>query len=202
MNVAHHQSQHLQYDAFDYDPFQSWYDGGDERPCHRHYPADPFADRSASGGSDGSFDGAQLGSDYRGGFGGGALLGSELCFGIAAEPEETGNRGRRTSCGDGFATTDVTAGRKRRRLAANARERRRMNNLNEAFDRLRGVVPAADDERKLSKFETLQMAQTYIEALHDLLGGPPPVAARRDPDPSVATVARPYHVQCSVSQLQ
>jgi hypothetical protein len=48
-----------------------------------------------------------------------------------------------------------------------------MNNLNEAFDRLRGVVPATDDERKLSKFETLQMAQTYIEALHELLGHSP-----------------------------
>ncbi|XP_050436340.1 protein atonal-like [Adelges cooleyi] len=59
--------------------------------------------------------------------------------------------------------------RKRRRLAANARERRRMNNLNEAFDRLREVVPAADAERKLSKFETLQMAQTYIATLHELL---------------------------------
>jgi len=65
---------------------------------------------------------------------------------------------------------DAASSRKRRRLAANARERRRMNGLNEAFDRLRGVVPAADDERKLSKFETLQMAQTYIVALHELLG--------------------------------
>lgn len=74
------------------------------------------------------------------------------------------------TCGGGrLAVQDNAAGRKRRRLAANARERRRMNNLNEAFDRLRCVVPAADDERKLSKFETLQMAQTYIIALHDLL---------------------------------
>lgn len=67
--------------------------------------------------------------------------------------------------------TGDAASRRRRRLAANARERRRMNGLNEAFDRLRGVVPAAaNDERKLSKFETLQMAQTYIVALHELLG--------------------------------
>lgn len=68
-----------------------------------------------------------------------------------------------------------TVSRKRRRLAANARERRRMSGLNEAFDRLREVVPAAADERKLSKFETLQMAQTYIVTLHELLGhGPLP----------------------------
>ncbi|XP_046671418.1 neurogenic differentiation factor 2-like [Homalodisca vitripennis] len=58
---------------------------------------------------------------------------------------------------------------KRRRLAANARERRRMNSLNDAFDRLRDVVPSLGNDRKLSKFETLQMAQTYISALHELL---------------------------------
>ncbi|KAF4533433.1 hypothetical protein B566_EDAN001158 [Ephemera danica] len=33
---------------------------------------------------------------------------------------------------------------KKRRLAANARERRRMNGLNEAFDRLREVIPSLD----------------------------------------------------------
>lgn len=57
---------------------------------------------------------------------------------------------------------------KRRRLAANARERKRMNNLNDAFDRLREVVPSLGSDRKLSKFETLQMAQTYISALLEL----------------------------------
>lgn len=58
---------------------------------------------------------------------------------------------------------------KKRRLAANARERRRMNGLNEAFDKLRDVVPPMGDEHKLSKYETLQMAQSYIRALGDLL---------------------------------
>ncbi|KOC71280.1 Basic helix-loop-helix transcription factor amos [Habropoda laboriosa] len=58
---------------------------------------------------------------------------------------------------------------KRRRLAANARERRRMNGLNDAFDKLREVVPSLGGDHKLSKFETLQMAQTYIAALCDLL---------------------------------
>lgn len=66
------------------------------------------------------------------------------------------------------ATPDVEVLR-RRRLAANARERRRMNSLNDAFDRLRDVVPSLGNDRKLSKFETLQMAQTYIAALHELL---------------------------------
>ncbi|CAB0003961.1 unnamed protein product [Nesidiocoris tenuis] len=58
---------------------------------------------------------------------------------------------------------------RRRRLAANARERRRMNGLNEAFDRLREVIPSIGADHKLSKFETLQMAQSYIAALCDLL---------------------------------
>ncbi|GFU26879.1 basic helix-loop-helix transcription factor [Nephila pilipes] len=58
---------------------------------------------------------------------------------------------------------------KKRRLAANARERRRMQSLNLAFDRLRDVVPSIGEDRKLSKYETLQMAQTYITALCELL---------------------------------
>ena len=58
---------------------------------------------------------------------------------------------------------------KKRRLAANARERRRMNGLNNAFDRLRQVIPNMDADHKLSKFETLQMAQTYITLLCDIL---------------------------------
>jgi hypothetical protein len=59
--------------------------------------------------------------------------------------------------------------KKKRRLAANARERRRMQNLNEAFDRLRQYLPSLGNDRQLSKHETLQMAQSYISALCDLL---------------------------------
>lgn len=59
---------------------------------------------------------------------------------------------------------------KKRRLAANARERRRMQNLNKAFDRLRTYLPQLGQDRQLSKYETLQMAQSYISALYELLG--------------------------------
>jgi len=69
--------------------------------------------------------------------------------------------------GEGGGCTDKVT--KRRRLAANARERRRMQNLNKAFDRLRTVLPTLGNDRQLSKYETLQMAQTYITALYDLL---------------------------------
>ncbi|KAG9267576.1 transcription factor Atoh7-a [Astyanax mexicanus] len=61
--------------------------------------------------------------------------------------------------------------RRRRRLAANARERRRMLGLNVAFDRLRSVIPNVESARKLSKSETLQMAQIYISTLSELLQG-------------------------------
>ncbi|XP_015782125.1 basic helix-loop-helix transcription factor amos [Tetranychus urticae] len=56
---------------------------------------------------------------------------------------------------------------KKRRMAANARERKRMKSLNVAFDMLRSVVP--DTQRKLSKYETLQMAQKYIASLNFIL---------------------------------
>lgn len=59
--------------------------------------------------------------------------------------------------------------RVKRRRAANARERKRMNGLNDAFEKLREHIPNLGNDRKLSKYETLQMAQTYIGALRDLL---------------------------------
>ena len=59
--------------------------------------------------------------------------------------------------------------RYKRRRAANARERKRMNGLNDAFERLREHIPSLGNDRKLSKFETLQMAQTYIGSLRELL---------------------------------
>uniref|UniRef100_A0A672JW76 Protein atonal homolog 1-like n=1 Tax=Sinocyclocheilus grahami TaxID=75366 RepID=A0A672JW76_SINGR len=63
----------------------------------------------------------------------------------------------------------IARARRRRRLAANARERRRMLGLNVAFDRLRSVIPNLESDRKLSKSETLQMAQIYISTLSELL---------------------------------
>ena len=53
----------------------------------------------------------------------------------------------------------------KRRKAANARERKRMDGLNGAFEKLREHVPDLGGDKKLSKIETLQMAQSYIRAL-------------------------------------
>ena len=57
------------------------------------------------------------------------------------------------------------------RLAANIRERRRMCNLNVAFDRLRKTVPAFPHEKRLSRIQTLRLAITYISFMTELLSG-------------------------------
>ena len=59
------------------------------------------------------------------------------------------------------------------RRAANIRERRRMFNLNEAFDRLRSKVPTFAYEKRLSRIETLRLAITYINFMDELLATPP-----------------------------
>ncbi len=63
---------------------------------------------------------------------------------------------------------------KKRRLAANARERKRMTNLNEAFERLRHILPTSglsdQGSKPISKMDALQMAQAYIKELSNLLG--------------------------------
>ena len=57
----------------------------------------------------------------------------------------------------------------KQRTAANERERKRMSNINQAFNRLRGVIlcDAKEPERveKLSKMEILKLAQRYIAHL-------------------------------------
>ena len=63
--------------------------------------------------------------------------------------------------------TKETVGKRRR--AANARERKRMDGLNGAFERLRDHIPEFGGDKKLSKIETLQMARSYITALNILL---------------------------------
>ena len=58
--------------------------------------------------------------------------------------------------------------RAKRRLDANARERKRMTGLNGAYSRLRAVLGYKRD-RPLSKMEALQMAQQRIAELQELI---------------------------------
>ncbi|NWI90252.1 FER3L protein, partial [Pitta sordida] len=57
------------------------------------------------------------------------------------------------------------------RQAANIRERKRMFNLNEAFDELRKKVPTFAYEKRLSRIETLRLAIVYISFMSELLDG-------------------------------
>lgn len=131
--------------------------------CYLPWPRSPDSGRSSLEPT-ASIDGSVPGSGspnhiaYRG------LLDKEMILEDSAEDVESleGSGKRR-----GRATSAAVL--RRRRLAANARERRRMQNLNKAFDRLRGHLPSLGADRQLSKYETLQMAQTYIAALCELL---------------------------------
>lgn len=55
------------------------------------------------------------------------------------------------------------------RQAANLRERRRMQNINEAFEGLRAHIPTLPYEKKLSKVDTLKLAISYITFLGEMV---------------------------------
>ncbi|GFT64751.1 protein Fer3 [Trichonephila clavipes] len=57
------------------------------------------------------------------------------------------------------------------RRAANIRERRRMFNLNSAFDKLRKKVPTFAYEKRLSRIETLRLAIMYIAFMTEVVRG-------------------------------
>ncbi|KAH0627516.1 hypothetical protein JD844_003305 [Phrynosoma platyrhinos] len=57
------------------------------------------------------------------------------------------------------------------RQAANVRERRRMQSINEAFEGLRSHIPTLPYEKRLSKVDTLRLAIGYINFLSELRFG-------------------------------
>ena len=57
----------------------------------------------------------------------------------------------------------------RTRSAANLRERRRMQCINEAFEGLRNHIPTLPYEKRLSKVDTLRLAICYINFLTELV---------------------------------
>lgn len=61
---------------------------------------------------------------------------------------------------------------KYRRRAANARERGRMEDINQAFETLKSVLPNIEEgpNFKMTKITTLRLAMNYISALKDMLG--------------------------------
>jgi len=72
--------------------------------------------------------------------------------------------------GDGHTSdADGSGDNKLQRCAANERERRRMQQINTAFDRLRWHVPTFQYEKRPSKVDTLRLAIGYINMLQDLI---------------------------------
>lgn len=55
------------------------------------------------------------------------------------------------------------------RHAANMRERKRMQSINEAFEGLRHHIPTLPYEKRLSKVDTLRLAIGYIGFLSDII---------------------------------
>ncbi|XP_014289224.1 class E basic helix-loop-helix protein 22 [Halyomorpha halys] len=84
-------------------------------------------------------------------------------------PDHQQNHGNRLAVGQASSVSGPGGKTKSRqgklvRLNINARERRRMHDLNDALDELRSVIPYAHSPsvRKLSKIATLLLAKNYI----------------------------------------
>ena len=111
---------------------------------------------------------------------------------------------------------DPSRAPKQARLGINARERRRMHDLNDALDELRSVIPYAHSPsvRKLSKIATLLLAKNYIlmqanalEEMRRLITfmnrTPPPPPAHYDPltSPLVAAASRLHSAVLPVTHI-
>ncbi|XP_074451446.1 helix-loop-helix protein 13-like [Larus michahellis] len=91
-----------------------------------------------------------------------------------ADPPALGERAGGAAGREGGAELDSSpppppAGHLRQRQAANIRERKRMLNINSAFDQLRCHVPTFPYEKRLSKIDTLRLAIAYIALLGEIL---------------------------------
>ncbi|KAM4552708.1 pancreas transcription factor 1 subunit alpha [Odontesthes bonariensis] len=75
------------------------------------------------------------------------------------------------------------------RQAANVRERRRMQSINDAFEGLRSHIPTLPYEKRLSKVDTLRLAIGYINFLAELVQSDLPIR-----NPNSETHAQPKKV--------
>ncbi|KAL0983926.1 hypothetical protein UPYG_G00134840 [Umbra pygmaea] len=80
-----------------------------------------------------------------------------------------------------------------RRLESNERERQRMHKLNNAFQALREAIPHVSLDKKLSKIETLTLAENYIKSLTTIILGMSSTCLPAGETPSQASAARLLH---------
>ncbi|XP_058038732.1 pancreas transcription factor 1 subunit alpha [Ahaetulla prasina] len=92
------------------------------------------------------------------------------------------------------AAAAAAAARRRRRVrseaelqqlrqAANVRERRRMQSINDAFEELRAHIPTLPYEKRLSKVDTLRLAMGYINFLSELVQSDLPLRSADNQNP-------------------
>ncbi|XP_009453734.2 class E basic helix-loop-helix protein 22 [Pan troglodytes] len=125
--------------------------------------ADPRASPGAGGGGAKAAEGCSNAhlhggaSVPPGGLGGGGGGGS-------SSGSSGGGGGSGSGSGGSSSSSKKSKEQKALRLNINARERRRMHDLNDALDELRAVIPYAHSPsvRKLSKIATLLLAKNYI----------------------------------------
>lgn len=149
-------------DPYDYDGPLSLYNPGT--------PSEPEDASSVDVRSQGD-DGIQTGSDEDG-------------VGANTDEDEDTDKLRRTPSdvtGGAVITTGSSTGKTRKRKrkcqqqqvqqrqAANLRERKRMQSINEAFEGLRAHIPTLPYEKRLSKVDTLRLAIGYIGFLAELV---------------------------------
>ena len=94
------------------------------------------------------------------GLDGNGLMGMKMdtCGGMGGLPDRPRKRRRR-------GIVQVV----QQRHAANMRERKRMQSINEAFEGLRAHIPTLPYEKRLSKVDTLRLAIGYISFLAELV---------------------------------
>ncbi|KAM9411068.1 class A basic helix-loop-helix protein 15 [Salvelinus alpinus] len=87
-----------------------------------------------------------------------------------------------------------------RRLESNERERQRMHKLNNAFQALREAIPHVKMDKKLSKIETLTLAENYIKSLTTIILGMSSARLPPGETPTEASAAR--LLQCYQQHLE
>ncbi|KAL8165064.1 UNVERIFIED_CONTAM: Pancreas transcription factor 1 subunit alpha [Gekko kuhli] len=115
---------------------------------------------------------------------GGPPEGAFCCPAAALSPPSSPSSSLAFECcgraASGKALSAAAAARRRRRVrseaelqqlrqAANVRERRRMQSINDAFEGLRSHIPTLPYEKRLSKVDTLRLAIGYINFLSELV---------------------------------
>uniref|UniRef100_A0A336M6H8 CSON012755 protein n=1 Tax=Culicoides sonorensis TaxID=179676 RepID=A0A336M6H8_CULSO len=94
---------------------------------------------------------------------------SESSCGYNSDQENTREIKEYSNSSNGRKRIKSATQQLQQRQAANMRERRRMQSINEAFEGLRTHIPTLPYEKRLSKVDTLKLAISYIQFLGEML---------------------------------